>query len=94
MNRTAWLQDRRMTKFSEVLGRWRSRQLSAVEAGEILGMLERTFRRFRQRYEDEGEAGLADRRLGKASVTRYDRCAHTFFSAICIAAVVIFWINQ
>jgi transposase len=26
--------------------------------------------------------------------TRYDRCAHTFFSAICIAATVIFWINQ
>ena len=25
--------------------------------------------------------------------TRYDRCAHTFFSAICIAAIVIFWIN-
>ena len=25
---------------------------------------------------------------------RYDRCAHTFFSAICIAAVIIFWINQ
>lgn len=24
--------------------------------------------------------------------TRYDRCAHTFFSAICIAAVVIFWL--
>jgi transposase len=24
--------------------------------------------------------------------TRYDRCAHTFFSAICIAAAVIFWI--
>ncbi|MGH8336474.1 MAG: IS5 family transposase [Gammaproteobacteria bacterium] len=23
--------------------------------------------------------------------TRYDRCAHTFFSAICIAAIVIFW---
>ncbi len=26
--------------------------------------------------------------------TRYDRCAHTFFSAICIAATVAFWINQ
>jgi transposase len=26
--------------------------------------------------------------------TRYDRCAHTFFSAICIAAAVLFWINQ
>ncbi|WP_139110085.1 transposase, partial [Ensifer sp. LC163] len=24
--------------------------------------------------------------------TRYDRCAHTFFSAICIAASVIFWL--
>jgi len=24
--------------------------------------------------------------------TRYDRCAHTFFSAICIAAFVIYWI--
>jgi transposase len=23
--------------------------------------------------------------------TRYDRCAHTFRSAICIAATVIFW---
>jgi transposase len=26
--------------------------------------------------------------------TRYDRCAHTFFSAICIAAAWIFYINQ
>ena len=26
--------------------------------------------------------------------TRYDRCAHTFMSAICIAATVIFWINE
>jgi transposase len=24
--------------------------------------------------------------------TRYDRCAHTFMSAICIAAIVIFWL--
>jgi putative transposase len=26
--------------------------------------------------------------------TRYDRCAHTFFSAICIAAAVAFYLNQ
>jgi len=26
--------------------------------------------------------------------TRYDRCDHTFFSAICIAATMIFWIDQ
>ncbi|SDO07390.1 Transposase [Ensifer sp. YR511] len=24
--------------------------------------------------------------------TRYDRCAYTFFSSICIAAAVIFWL--
>jgi transposase len=24
--------------------------------------------------------------------TRYDRCAHTFFSSICIAAIVTFWL--
>ena len=24
--------------------------------------------------------------------TRYDRCAHAFMSAICIAATVIFWL--
>jgi hypothetical protein len=26
--------------------------------------------------------------------TRYDRCAHTFFLAICIAATVIFWLGR
>jgi transposase len=26
--------------------------------------------------------------------TRYDRCAHTFFSSICIAATLTFYLNQ
>ena len=26
--------------------------------------------------------------------TRYDRCAHTYFSTICIAAACIFYLNQ
>ncbi|RKK01246.1 IS5/IS1182 family transposase, partial [Pseudoroseomonas wenyumeiae] len=25
---------------------------------------------------------------------RYDRCVHTFMSAICLAATVLFWINE
>ncbi|SET48460.1 transposase, IS4 family [Nitrosospira multiformis] len=29
----------------------------------------------------------------RRSAMRYDRCAHTFFSAICIAATVIFYLN-
>ena len=36
----------------------------------MLGVSERTFRRWTRRYEEDGEAGLADRRLGKASGKR------------------------
>jgi hypothetical protein len=35
-----------------------------------LGMSERTFRRYSRRFEDDGEDGLMDRRLGKASGKR------------------------
>jgi transposase len=70
MNRTTWLQDRRMQKFRDVLGRWESGGLSMMEAGELLGMSERQFRRYRDRYEEAGEEGLRDRRLGKPSARR------------------------
>jgi transposase len=70
MNRTTWLQDRRMEKFCDVLSRWKARELSAQEAGEILGCSERQFRRYRRRYEEEGLQGLFDKRLGKASARR------------------------
>ena len=70
MNRTTWLQDRRMQKFRDVLSRWERKKLSALEAGEILGMSERQFRRYRRRYEEDGLNGLVDRRLGKASLRR------------------------
>jgi transposase len=47
---------------------------------------------YRQRHKIENMFGrLKDCRRVH---TRYDRCAHTFMSAICIAAIVIFWINQ
>ena len=70
MKRTTWLQDRRMQKFRDVLSRWERKELSAMEAGELLGCSERQFRRYRRRYEEEGLAGLVDRRLGKASLRR------------------------
>jgi transposase len=59
-----------MQKFRDVLGRWERSELSMMEAGELLGMSERQFRRYRDRYEEEGLAGLCDRRLGKASAKR------------------------
>ena len=70
MNRATWLQGRRMLKFRDVLSRWERRELSMMEAGELLGMSERQFRRYRERFEEEGEAGLVDRRLGKPSPKR------------------------
>ena len=57
-------------KFEAVLGRWRRRELDQMEAAEILGMTERTFRRWYRRYEEDGTEGLADRRLGKPSAKR------------------------
>jgi putative transposase len=47
---------------------------------------------YRQRHRIENMFGrLKDwRRIAM----RYDRCAHTFMSAICLAAAVLFWINE
>ena len=75
MNRAAWLQDRRMQKFLDVLSRWEAGELSMMEAGELLGMSERQFRRYRDRYEEDGLAGLVDRRLGKPSSKRVPAAA-------------------
>jgi transposase len=55
---------------ADVLSRWERRELSGLEAGEILGVSERQFRRYRERYEEDGLSGLVDRRLGKASAKR------------------------
>ena len=56
-----------MIKLRSVLDQYDANELSQLEAAELLGMGERTFRRWRRRFADEGEAGLMDRRLGKRS---------------------------
>jgi len=60
----------RMAMFLNLLHRWESAELNQEEAAELLGVDVRTFRRWTRRYEEEGEAGLVDRRLGKASGRR------------------------
>jgi hypothetical protein len=67
MNRTERVQDRRMKKFLDVLSRFERRELGQLDAAGLLGMSERTFRRYCERFADEGEIGLRDKRLGKAS---------------------------
>jgi transposase len=59
-----------MQKFRDVLSRWESGDLSMKDAGELLGMSERQFRRYRGRYEEDGVEGLVDQRLGKPSPKR------------------------
>jgi transposase len=70
MRRTEAVQGVRMTVFLNILNRWESAELNQEEAAELLGVSERTFRRWTRRYEEEGEAGLVDRRLGQASGRR------------------------
>ena len=70
MRRTERLQGLRLMKFEEVYGRTYRGELSQGEAAEILGVSERTFRRWRDRFAAEGAAGLYDRRLGRISARR------------------------
>ena len=70
MRRTEQLQGLRLMKFEDVYGRCYRGDLSQAEASDILGMSERTFRRWRERYEAEGAEGLYDRRLGRVSARR------------------------
>lgn len=67
MTRATVLQEVRQMRFEELYARRQRRDLTMAEAAEILGVTERTFRRWSIRYEADGVAGLEDRRLGQAS---------------------------
>ena len=53
----------RRMRFLDVLGRTERSELSQMEAAELLGVCERTFRRWRDRHREDGEVGLLDLRL-------------------------------
>ena len=54
MTRATVLQEVRRMRFEELYERRQRRELTMVEAAEILGVTERTFRRWSTRYEAEG----------------------------------------
>lgn len=54
-------------RFEELYARRQRRDLTMAEAAEMLGVSERTFRRWSGRYDAEGAEGLQDRRIGHAS---------------------------
>ena len=65
MRRTELLQEIRKMRFDEAYQGWQARRLTQEEAAQLLGVHERTFRRYIDRFEDEGLAGLVDKRLEK-----------------------------
>ena len=70
MRRTEMLQEIRRMRFKEVYDEWDKRRLTQEEAALILGVSDRTFRRYINRYDEMGTEGLWDKRLTQASVRR------------------------
>jgi len=70
MRRTAVLWEVFVRRFEEAFEQYRRQRLTGEEAGELLGMSGRHFRRLCVRYEEAGIEGLRDRRIGKISPRR------------------------
>jgi transposase len=70
MRRTQWLQETRKMRFEEAYRGWQARRLTQEEAARLLGVCERTFRRYVDRYEEAGLEGLIDKRLEQLSHRR------------------------
>lgn len=70
MRRTELLQEIRKMRFEEAYRGWTERRLRQEEAARLLGVCARTFRRYIDRYEDEGLDGLIDQRLSQVSHRR------------------------
>jgi len=70
MSRTRVLQEVRQMRFEELYEKRQKGRLTMAEAAEVLGIDERTFRRWSRRYEAGGAEGLVDQRIGKASWRR------------------------
>ena len=70
MGRAEVLQGVRQMRFEGLLDRHERGELSQQEAAEMLGIGERSFRRWRDRLRDAGPPGLVDRRIGKPSSRR------------------------
>lgn len=57
-------------RFNEAYNGWTKGRLTQEEAARLLGVCDRTFRRYINRYDESGEAGLNDKRLTQASLRR------------------------
>jgi transposase len=67
MKPTKILQEIRTMRFEEIYQQRTEKNLTIEEAAKILGICERTFRRWSKRYEEDGVTGLADKRIDRAA---------------------------
>jgi transposase len=60
----------RRMRFSDLLDRTEAKELTQAAAAEVLGINVRTFQRWAERFEAEGDDGLVDLRMGRRSPRR------------------------
>ena len=70
MRRTELIQEIRKMRFEESYKGWTESRLTQEEAARLLGVCSRTFRRYINRYEENGLEGLLDKRLTQISSRR------------------------
>ena len=63
-------EEERKMKLQDVLLKAMAKKITWWDAAEIIGVCDRTMRRWRERLEEHGYSGLADRRKGKLSGRR------------------------
>src|SRR4051812_14956313 len=85
MRRSEARQGVRIVKFVDVSGRWDAAELNQLEAAALLGVGERTFRRWCRRYEEKGEPSCSVPECdgAKSPLTRQEEEAlwQAFFTA-------------
>src|SRR5512139_3102111 len=69
-SRARWLQETRKMRFEEALSGWQAGRLTQQEAARLLGVCERSFRRYVDRYEAGGLEALVDKRISQLSHRR------------------------
>src|SRR3990172_3741593 len=70
ISRARWLQETRRMRFQEAYAGWQEKRLTQEDAGQLLGVSGRTFRRQIGRFEAEGMQGLVDLRMSQGSSRR------------------------
>ena len=67
MSRATWLEETKQMRFEEAYEGWQAKRLTQEEAPQLLGVCERSFRRYVNHYDEAGLEGLIDKRLHQVS---------------------------